>query len=200
MNQETLNILHLKFTGNSQLDKVCEERYNLLMQELSKAGVGNYALWNGFYEKGNTKKAIHLGHRQIVQFAKDNHYEYCLIAEDDIVFTHPDSYRYFLQQVPSEYDLFMGLVYSGEIKDNKVMNGFSGGLSLYRINRCFFEEFLSMPVDTHIDRQLGLTCYKNRYYVTPKYCVEQRGLYSFQLRKPMNYKPYLDGQLKYEGD
>lgn len=196
---DTLHILHLKFTGIEKTDLVCTKRYELLMEELKTQGISDYKIWDGIYNPDNTKQAIHLGHRQIVQYAKDNNLPRVVISEDDIRFTHPNSYNYFLSQIPESYDLFCGLVYSAEMQGDRVMNGASGIMTLFVVNERFYDFFLSMDTNNHVDREAGLTAFKHEYYVCQPMMVEQRGGYSHNLRQQMFYDTYLEGKKLYEG-
>lgn len=201
MSSTTLHILHLEpNTGNPKVDEVAKQRYGNLMIELKQQGITDYSLIEGYYVPENVKLAIHKGHRKIVQHAKEQGYKNCLVAEDDIKFTHPCSFKYFLSQIPESYDLMMGLIYAGTIEDNRVLNGFSGGMTLYSISSRYYQEFLDLPIDTHIDRECGLSCFNHEFYVVPEYCVIQRGGYSHQLRQVMYYDVYLDGKVLYSGE
>ena len=189
----SLHILHLfANTENTKVNLVATERYNNLMQELSMQGITDYVIHPGIYNPDNPKKVIHEGHRKIVQLAKDNEQDFCIICEDDIKFTCANSWKYFLSQIPESFDLFFGLIYQGEIKDNRVLNGFSGGMTLYVVHSRFYDTFLSQPIDTHIDRQLGNLCYLYDFKVIPQYCVIQRGGYSIQRREINFYDVYLE--------
>lgn len=193
-----LHILHLE--GNTENDKtntVANIRLGRLMKELEGQGIKDYTIMPGFYDPVNTKEAIHKGHRMIVELAKKQGFENCIIAEDDIVFSSPNSYKYFLSCIPDSYDLFCGLFYAGELKDNRVMNGASGIMTLYSIHNRFYDFFLSLNNNTHIDRELGLTAFEHEYYVVSPECVKQRGGYSHNLKRDMYYEPYLEGKTLY---
>jgi hypothetical protein len=194
-----LNILHIPFTGIKKIDEVAEIRLNNLMYELSKQGIADYSIIEGFYDAKNTKQAIHKGHRRIVELAKKNNLDRVLIAEDDIVFTHPNSFNYFLSQIPESFDIFSGLVYSATMEGNRIKNGGSGMTSLYVVNSRFYDFFLSMNIDNHIDRELGLTAYKHEYYVCQPMPVIQRGGFSINKKQTLFYDAYLQGKKLYNG-
>lgn len=194
----TLYILHLfANTENLVVNKVATERYNNLLIELKEQGINDFVLHPGIYNPDNPKKAIHEGHRDIVQLAKDNNWENVIIAEDDIKFTNPNSWQYFLSQIPEVYDLFFGLLYQGEIKDNRVVNGFNGCMTLYVVHNRFYDTFLSQPVDTHVDVQLGNVCFQHEFKIIPQYCVIQRGGYSLNRREIQFYDVYLENKTLY---
>lgn len=195
-----LHILHLfSDTDNDKVNAVSDIRLKLLLEELSKSGISEYTILRGVYEPSNTKKAIHEGHRQIVLEAKKNVLENCIVAEDDLVFTSPNSYRYFLSQIPKSYDLFCGLFYAGSMEGNRIMNGASGIMTLYSIHNRFYDFFLSLDTNTHIDRELGQTAYKHEYYVCQPMVVTQRGGWSFNRREVQYYDDYLVGKELFSG-
>lgn len=201
MSLPILHILHLPSnTPDSKVNEVLKTRKCALLKELEEQGITDYSLIDGFYEPYNTKLAIHKGHRRIVELAKAQRLPHCVIGEDDLKFTSPKSYEYFISQIPASYDLFFALIYSGTIENNRVMNGFSGGMTLYSIHSRYYEEFLNLPLDTHVDRECGLNCYNHEFYVVPEYCVTQRGGYSMNLRQSMTYEVYLQGKKLYGVD
>lgn len=169
------------------------------MDELSKQGITDYSIIEGFYDPKNTKQAIHKGHRLIVELAKKQNLPFVLIAEDDIVFTHPNSFNYFISQIPESYDIFSGLVYSASMEGNRIMNGGSGMTSLYVVDRRFYDFFLSMNINNHVDRELGLTAYKHEYYVCQPMPVIQRGGFSINKKQVLFYDAYLKERELYNG-
>ena len=186
-----LNILHLKRR---------QDRYDNLMKQLASNNITHYTIWEGYDEPKNVKQAISKGHRHIIGLAREQGLKNCIIAEDDVCFTHPNSYQYFLDQTPDDYDLFFGLVYSGNVnEENRVMTGMSGIMTLYNINSRFYDFFLDQPNDQHIDRWFGNFCHQYKFYVVPKYCVYQLGGYSDNLKRKMWYDVYLDGKELYKG-
>lgn len=184
-----LHILHLQRR---------EDRLQLLLRQMEWNKVP-YTIWEGIEDPNNVKQAITRGHKKIIQHAKDNDLYSVNIAEDDIVFTHKDSYKYFNETTPDYYDLYCGIIYSGTVEDNRILNGMSGTMTLYKIHNRFYDFVLSLPDDIHVDRELGSTAFAHRYYVTPKYCCYQSGGYSDQLRQVMYYDAYLKDKESYNG-
>ncbi len=102
---------------------------------------------------GNAVKAISRSHKQIVHFAKQNKLTEILIAEDDIHFTAPGAFEYFLANKPASFDLFLASIYWGKIEANNKVCDFSG-LTLYMIHNKFYDTFLTLPEEENIDRVL----------------------------------------------
>lgn len=197
-----LHILHLfGATGNSKIDEVAKQRYINLMGQLQDQNITDYTIFAGEYDEVNTKKAINKGHKAIVQSAKDKGYKNAIIMEDDCCFTSKFSWRYFLSQIPNDYDLFTALIYSGDVDEShRIKNGMSGTHTLYSIHNRFFDFVLNQPDDVHCDRNAGMYAYLHKYYVCNPMCVYQKGGYSFNLRQSMTYEPYLIGKKMYGVD
>lgn len=169
------------------------------MKELADQKIEDYTLWEGTYNPKNIKQCIAEGHHRIIQYAKDNNLESVFFGEDDMRFTSPNSYKYFISQIPKSYDLFFSIIYAGKIENNRVMNGFSGGFTLLNMHNRFYQTFLDMPTTEHVDRYCGNFCHQYEYYVVPEYCAEQRGGMSHQLKRSMFYDAYLRDKTAYNG-
>lgn len=157
-----------------------------------------FQIWSGIEGNLTPAQNINIAHKQVIKYAKENNLPRCIVSEDDCVFTHPDSYKYFLSQIPDSYDLFFGMLYAAEIKDNKVLNGFSG-LTLYCVSERFYDYFLSTPDNVHLDRNLGMVCHEKEYYVCAPYICKQSGGYSDNMREHMNYRVYEEKMTFYNG-
>lgn len=159
-----------------------------------------HIFWEGIDNPNNVKESITKGHKRIIQYAKDNNLPFINIAEDDLVFTHKDSYKYFNEQVPEDYDLFFGLIYAGSVEENQIKNGMSGTMTLWKCHNRFYDHILNLPDNCHIDRELGGTAFKHKYFVCPEFCCVQSGSYSDNLRRSMDYSPYLIDKKMYGVD
>lgn len=185
MTLPTLNILHLS-------RRVDREQQLIRQLEWNKVP---YVFWEGIDDPTNVKGSICIGHQRIVAYAKDNKLPFVNIAEDDLMFTHKQSYQYFNEMVPDDYDLFFGLVYAGDVnEERRVENGMSGVMTMYRVHERFYDVFLNQPASEHIDRGLGNYCFQYKFYVVPEYCCYQSGGYSDNLRQVMYYSEYLRGK------
>lgn len=124
----------------------------------------NYTFWDGVEDNGSMPyKNISASHKNIVKFAKEANLDSILIAEDDFRFSSPESFKYFIKNIPNRYHLFFGMIYSGTIQYGRITNGFSG-LQFYLIHKSFYDIFLSAPDNKHLDMWLGEYCYKYDYY------------------------------------
>jgi hypothetical protein len=177
-----------------------EDRLIQLAYQLKQTGAP-VRLWEGVESELNPAANINLAHRTIIQWAKDNNEPFCIIGEDDIIFSHPNSWKYFLSQMPKpeDFDLFFGMIYSAEVKENRIVNGFSG-LTLYVVSAKFYDFFLSMPPHVHVDRWLGMTAHEHDYFIIDKYVAKQSGGYSDNLRMNMSYQPFEEKMTFYNGE
>ena len=153
--------------------------------------------WEGIKEM-QAFKGISKAHKQIVQDAKEKGLDKVVICEDDCTFSAPNAFNYYLSKMPEYFDLYMGMIYAGEIKDGRIMNGFSG-LTLYTVHNRFYDEFLAANPNDHLDRFLGNTAYKNKYYVCEPFVCYQSGGMSDNLRIKMDYKVYHEKMNFYVG-
>lgn len=131
------------------------ERLPRLYNEIKQQGITDYEFWDGIFLP-SIKASINAAHKQIVEYAKMAEWESVCIAEDDIQFTHPNSWKYFLDNKPDDFDIYLSMIYLGEPDENNIVKEFTG-LTLSIINRKFYEKYLSVPSDEHIDRALSQT-------------------------------------------
>lgn len=197
-----LNILHLSASQISHLGEAAIEaeviRRQSYFEEMATQRTG-YIVWEGIIDKP-AFKGISRGYKRIVKYAKDNNMPMTVLMEDDTKFSHEDSFKYFVSHLPKDFDLYFGVIYQGEIgEDNRVLNGFSGGLSLFIINSPFYDTFLNMNPEDHLDRALGEVAFQHKFYVCKPEVVYQMNGYSFNHRKPMKYDNFLEGKELFTG-
>lgn len=170
------------------------ERLPILMEEIRTQGITNFKFWDGIYLP-SIKKSINLAHKQIVEYAKIAEFPSVIIAEDDIQFTHPDSYRYFLSRMPEKFDLYLGGVFLGDPDDRNRLSFFTG-LSLYAVSEGFYDKFLSTPDDEHLDRALdGL----GEYIVCRPFVCRQHNGWSSNTGKYESYDYLLRNRTFFTG-
>lgn len=164
------------------------------MQELSRQGIDDYELWESIYLK-TIKSSINAAHKQIVEFAKVAGWDEVLIAEDDFVGTHENSFKFFISQKPKDYDLFLSMIYMGDIDENNCVKEFAG-MTMYFVHSRFYDTFLSVDPEEHIDRALnGLGVFK----VCHPFPFIQRNGFSSNTGKEEKYDSLLGGRELYFG-
>jgi hypothetical protein len=162
------------------------ERMPKLINELKTQGL-EYNFWQGIHDVDSVVRSINLSHKQIVQYAKEANLESICIAEDDIQFTCPTSYQYFLKNKPQYFDLYLGGIYLGDIKEDNSVEYFTG-MHLYIIHKNFYDTFLEANPNEHIDRALSNL---GKYIVCNPFAAIQYNGYSANTGKSENYDSML---------
>lgn len=170
MQETTLHIIHPK----SRTD-----RYELLIKQLEEQGITDYRLWDNPIGQSmkERRSLVNSGHRKIVQYAKDNKLPKIIIAENDLTFTDKGAWKYYLDNEPKDYDLYLGMVYIGEVKENRLASEASG-FTLYTIHERFYDRFLSTPPEQHIDRAITFFWDKYKFMLPPKFVCYQNATQS----------------------
>lgn len=167
-----INILHLPNDPNYPHREVREKSAIKQMEEQG----ASYMFWDGIMTK-ERKVGISQAHKAIVKYHKDIDAKYCCIAEDDINFTHKDSFKYFLSQMPEEFDLYLSGYYSGSVNENNEITKFSG-LTMYIIKSQYYDTFLSASEKFHLDTALGMM--GGKFVVCDKFVCTQAPGFSDQ--------------------
>src|SRR6266404_95325 len=107
-----LNIIHLPH----RID-----RWMLLQQELSAQNIVDFDIWEGIMDDEGPHVGISRAHKQIVKYALERNWSEVLIGEDDLRFTAEGAFDFFISKKPSDFDIYLGGIYCGNIKgDNSV--------------------------------------------------------------------------------
>lgn len=130
------------------------DRLRTAIAQCEQGGM-DYKVWKGIKIEGNPAKGISQAHKQIVRWAKKRDLPEVFIVEDDFMLTNPRSFEYFLENKPEEYDIYLGGVSGGEMKDGFIITQFSG-LFFYMVKSCFYDAFLEADESMHIDMYVGL--------------------------------------------
>ncbi len=119
--------------------------------------------------------------------------------EDDCVFSAPGAFDYFVSQIPDDYDLFLSMVYEGQIdENNRLIKGFSG-MTCYVLNERFYDQFLAMKEMNNIDRELGNHAWKYKYYVCNPFTSYQLDGWSENKFEERTYGHLLQNRVMYNG-
>ncbi len=167
------------------------DRLNQLLPDLERHNV-KYQLWPGIV---HTKPSIGIAmaHQQIVRWAAKECLPEITIGEDDLQFTAPGAFEYYLQNKPPDFDLYIsGITYGQIISDNNLYD-FSG-LHLYTINQKFYNTFLSQDGATDIDRSLKG---KGKFILCNPMVAIQRNGFSDNKRQEVDYSIYFNARSLY---
>lgn len=119
--------------------------------------------------------------------------------EDDCTFSDAGAFNYFVSNIPNEYDLFLGCVYTGEIKNN-IVRDFTA-MILYICHERFYDKFLSTPQKNHIDREMKTL--SGLYVVSNPFVCNQTEGFSDNAEKNFTLndnKKYLYGRSFYKSE
>lgn len=171
----TLHIIHLPHRS---------DRLEKLMQELQEQCISDFIISPGVYHD-LPYKGIAAAHCQLVALARRLAWPKIRIAEDDIHFTASGAFDYYIAQEPTSVDIYLGSVTYGDYNaDHSLVEDFAG-LTLYTVYAPFYDTFLSVLPDEHLDRGLR---HKGRYaFCHPMVAVQHEG-YSDNHGKLVNYK------------
>lgn len=175
------------------------ERKILFEQEIEKLNLSLFfdcEIWEGVHDTTSIAKSINLSHKQIVQSAKDCGYNAVTIVEDDFKATHPNSLNFYQKNMPQDYDIYLGGIYVGDILPDNIVKEFSA-LHFYTVHSRFYDTFLSLSDDGHIDRLLGGL---GKYVVcNPMPFIQHNGIYSSNSQKIEDYTTLLEKYNLYNG-
>lgn len=183
---------------HQRLNIICgnrAERMPLLKDEIERQGIVNYKFWDGVYLP-SIKESINSAHKQIVEYAKIAEFGEVLIAEDDFVGSHPNSFKYFLANKPIEYDLYLSQIYLGDIDEKNEVKSFTG-MTMYFVNSRFYDAFLNADPHEHIDHALSKV--GGRFVVCNPFAFVQRNGHSSNTGKMEVYDDLLAGRELYSG-
>lgn len=126
------------------------EDYPRLIGEFIKQGIVKYRFWDGVILKDSVVASINASHKKIVKWAKENKKKVVVIAEQDLYFTSPNAWQYFLDNMPKGFDLYLWGSYVIPISNNVIC-----GFQLYVVSEKFYDEFLNVPDNEHIDTAMN---------------------------------------------
>lgn len=152
--------------------------------------------WEGVIDTRGGWAGINLSFRKIVEWAKENNLPFVPIGEDDLVFSAPGAWQYYLENMPDEFDIYSGGIYAGQISEGRIMNGWSGN-TLITVKDTFYDEFLKISEEAlvgsdHLDRRLGRYAFRKNFRVCEKSVVFQMQGYSDNHKKMTTHTAFLE--------
>jgi len=139
------NIIH----DTSRID-----RMEVLKKEMEQQEIEKYNLWDAIHDVRSVQAGISKAHKQIVQWAKDNELPEVLIMEDDIKLLGEGAFKYFMDNKPKSYDLYLAGIFLGLLQEDNTVKEFTG-MTCYFVNEKFYDTFLGVEEKIHIDAALS---------------------------------------------
>lgn len=136
-------------------------------------------------------------HKSVVRAAQERGDEMVAIAEDDIQLI-AGGFEYFLDNIPEEFDIYLGACSNGYPAEDGFVHDFRG-LFCYIVHSRFYNRFLSVNELSHIDTALSeLT--DTKYKLIDKFiCIHSDG-YSDQNHGYKTYGHLWEGRKFYNND
>lgn len=184
MPEEIVNIINLDTSADSfSLNPNCpsefiqrsrEERIISIVRQSKQMGFP-VRFWEGEICRGNFidgRIGISRSFKKIVRWAKEKNMDRVTIGEDDLLFSDPSAWKHYLENIPEDYDLYLGGVYSGYVREGRLASDYAGH-TLIMINKRFFDFFLSADENFHIDRWFGRHFRDYKFMVCEPFVVSQ---------------------------
>lgn len=163
-----------------------------LIREFEEQGIEDFKFWEAIVLTDSVVDSIAASHKMIVQNAKDSGFKSVIVAEQDLTFTCPNAWDYFIGNKPEKFHLWLWGSYITPISNNQVC-----GFQLYVVAEKFYDRFLSVPKNQHIDT------YMNELNGDYKFCYPfpalQRSGFSANNRIEVNYNSLLKDEDIYKG-
>ncbi len=120
---------------------------------------------------------VNASHKAIVRNAFHEDLPMVLIMEDDVCFSAPGAFDYFIQNIPEDFDVYLSSVYNGEIDPvTNTVQDFAG-MHCYIVHSRFYLDFLNVSDNAHIDRALAAA--RGKYVVCNPFVAYQMDGYSY---------------------
>lgn len=161
-------------------------------------------IWPCLHDSNSVVRSINLSHKQIVYDAQGRGLKEVCIMEEDVWFPAPDGWQYFLRNKPTEdFDLYLGGVYGLNLTALRRISKETGaaeihnfvGMHCYIIRARYYDKFLSLPEDQHIDHQPGLGV----FYVCYPFAALQRPGWSANNKRDVDYNSTIADEHIYKG-
>lgn len=200
---DTINVINLSPHGQpaksnnvnikkAEIIRYREERILSLCHQSKEHGFA-IRFWEGEY----TPQAffgITASFKKIVRWAKETNQQMVCIGEDDLLFTAPGAWQYYLDNMPSDFDIYSGGIYSGQIQDGRIVNGYSGN-TLITVHEKFYDFFLGVRDDYHLDRTLGSFAFEKNYRIVKPFVVIQLSGFSDNHRRQTSHEGKLSDMI-----
>lgn len=167
------------------------EDYERLLGEFIRQGISKYRFWDAIAFPDDVVRSINASHKMIVRWAKENNKKEVVIAEQDLTFPSANGWKYFLEQKPASYDLYLACTYIPPVTNSKVC-----GFHLYVMQEKFYDKFLSIPDNVHVDTHMNNI--EGDYHFCFPFAALQRPGFSANNKDLVNYNMVLSKEDIYQ--
>lgn len=149
-----------------------EERALSIVKQSKEHGFA-VRFWAGITDNDTFRcENISRAFKKIVQYAKEERLESVTIAEDDMILTAMGAWKYYNQNIPTDYDIYSGGIYYGKIEGGRILSTYSGN-TLITVHERFYDFFLSADEKLNLDNWLGFHAQEKKYIVCEPFVVRQ---------------------------
>lgn len=176
-----------------------------IIAELFKQGIRNYQFWSGVICNPHFT-GISKAHKNIVRYAKQQRLKSITIAEDDCTFSDYFAYKYYIDNIPKEFSLYLSSIYFGQINEYNIVEDFCG-FTLYTIHESYYDTFLATNEIGHIDRSQcerrermndsPIIIPKGKFVVCPLFTTYQKEGFSDNVMGEVSYNEKYLGHRKF---
>ncbi len=172
---------------NVILDSRFPEKQVNVNNELLRQGISECKIWDCVVLP-DVISAINASHKMVVRWAKENKQKEVIIFEDDICFPNENGWQFFLDNKPTNFDVYIGGTYLISNEHNWIprivkVNEWVGSHCVI-IAEKYYDTFLSLPDNQHIDT---INKGKGDFYVCFPFAAIQREGYSSNNKTVVNY-------------
>lgn len=175
------------------------------ISEMFKQGIRLYQFWNAI--TGNpTFTSISKSHKMIVRDAKMKGLKQVCIGEDDLCFSDVFAWKYYLENMPKDFSLYLSSIYFGQINEYNIVEDFCG-FTLYTIHESYYDTFLDTNEMGHIDRSQcerrerlndsPIIIPKGKFAVCPLFTTYQKEGFSDNVMGEVSYNEKYLGHRKF---
>ena len=169
------------------------EKYDLFIEELKNKGI-EYEIFPAVVLQTSVVESISESFKSIIREAKENKLEMVCIMEDDVCFSCENSWKYFLENMPKEFDVYIAGTY---LMDNRLeykpplvkVNEWIGNHAIVVHSR-YYDKWLESDSKLHCD---GAQAGNGEFYLCfPMIAKQRSGLWSSNNHAPQNYNKNVD--------
>jgi hypothetical protein len=155
--------------------------------------------FQGVIVQGLPFTGVSRAHKNVIRYAKAARLPFCIVMEDDCIFSAKGAFDYYISKMPKSFDMYWGGCYNTDTDENGRITKDLSSTTLYTIHERFYDTFLGITEMDNIDRRLGTICYKHEFYLCqPMVCYQSNG-FSYHKQEVCNYDKYLIGRELFKG-